>query len=143
MPPVWVLPVSLVVLTGAVVVTDGAPFGRVVVQALLRITATGLAVGLDVGPRGLVRRLSAWRPLVAVGTLSCGLHLWHRPLFSLLGDVTDHRVGPQALVAVTLLPAAAAASYLLVERPVRDRVRPALRSRRAREVTSPASRARP
>ena len=143
-PPVWVLPLSLVVLAGAVVVTDGGPFGRVVVQALLGVAAAGLAVGLDVGPRGVVRRMFAWRPLVAVGTVSYGLYLWHWPLFSLLGDVTDHRVLPQALVAVTVLPAAAAASYLLVERPVRDRVRRALRSRRAGETTtSPTSRARP
>lgn len=79
----------------------------------------------------------SWRPLVVVGLGSYALYLWHWPLFSLLRDVTDGRPGPQALVAVTLLPAAAALSYLLVERPVRDRVRDTLRRRRARDLTSP------
>ncbi|WP_377640266.1 acyltransferase family protein [Oryzobacter terrae] len=142
-PAAWVLPVSLLALGAAVVVTDGGPFGRVVVQALLGLAAAGLAAGLDVGPGGRGRRAFAWRPLVAVGTVSYGLYLWHWPLFSLFGDLTGHRVLPQALVAVTVLPAAATASYLLVERPVRDRVRRMLRERRAGEVTSPRSPARP
>ena len=143
-PPAWVLPGSLVLLAAAAVVTDGGPFGRVVVQALLGVAAAGLAVGLDAGRRGVVRRAFAWRPLVAVGTISYGLYLWHWPLFSLFGDLTGHEVGPQALVAVTVLPLAATASYLLVERPVRDRVRRALRERRERRApTSPRSPARP
>jgi peptidoglycan/LPS O-acetylase OafA/YrhL len=138
-PSGWVLPTSALVLAGVVAVSDGGPVGRVAVQMVLGVAAAGLAAGLDTGPGERARRMLSWRPVVLVGVLSYGLYLWHWPLFSLFGPLTGYRVWPQAIVAVTVLPVAAAVSYLAVERPVRTRVRRVLGARRTTgSSTSPS-----
>jgi hypothetical protein len=79
-------------------------------------------------PRGLVGRLFAVRPFVAIGVISYGIYLWHWPV---IVYATEDRTGMSGLglqgfqVALTL--AAATASYVLVERPIRQ----GLRTRRA------------
>jgi peptidoglycan/LPS O-acetylase OafA/YrhL len=79
-------------------------------------------------PGGLPARLLATRPLVALGAMSYGVYLWHWPLFLLL---TPERVGligpPLFAVKVGVTLSVAAASYHLVERPVR-RMRPRWRT---------------
>ena len=139
--PAWVLPASLLALACVVVVSDSGPVGRVLVQMVLGVAAAGLAVGLDTGPGRIFRAVFSWRPLVLVGTISYGLYLWHWPVLSLFGPVTDRAVLPQALVAFTVVPALALASYVLVERPVRDRVRRSLRERRTRQEAVAGARA--
>lgn len=77
----------------------------------------GLIWGLLV-PGGL-SRLFAWRPLAALGTISYGVYLWHWPVFLWLqpqGEATLAREAWAAGVSVIL----AAASYVLVERPIRQ-----------------------
>jgi peptidoglycan/LPS O-acetylase OafA/YrhL len=74
------------------------------------------------GSRNVVGRLLAARPLRWLGTLSYGAYLWHWPIALVL--TTDRvGVGGLALDAVRLLStlAIAAASYQLVEKPIRER----------------------
>ena len=79
-------------------------------------------------PRGMVGRVFALRPFVAIGVISYGIYLWHWPI---IVYATEARTGMSGLglqvfqVALTL--ALATASYVLVERPVRR----GLRTRRA------------
>lgn len=61
-----------------------------------------------------------WRPLAAVGVISYGLYLWHWPLFVWLsgGRLLN---GPEVVAALVLTFAVAVPSYLLIERPIRQR----------------------
>ncbi|MFJ2578661.1 acyltransferase family protein [Kitasatospora aureofaciens] len=67
-----------------------------------------------------VARVLASRPLVAVGAISYSLYLWHWPVWVFLRRLWPAWDGPQ--VAVVALPVSfvlAAASYALVENPIR------------------------
>jgi peptidoglycan/LPS O-acetylase OafA/YrhL len=85
-------------------------------------TAALLATGSSPQP-ALVNRLLSWPPLVFVGLISYSLYLWHQPL---LAFVSYYRIAPltpaatAVPLAVTLL--VAAASWRLIERPVRARL---------------------
>jgi peptidoglycan/LPS O-acetylase OafA/YrhL len=85
-------------------------------------TAALLATGSSRQP-ALVNRMLSWPPLVFVGLISYSLYLWHQPL---LVFVNYYRIAPltpsasAVPLAVTLL--VAAASWRLIERPVRARV---------------------
>jgi SGNH domain (fused to AT3 domains) len=71
-------------------------------------------------PWGALARTLAVAPLVWLGKISYGVYLWHWPLFALLNHERTGLDGVGLLVArfaVTL--AAATASYVLLERPVR------------------------
>ena len=70
--------------------------------------------------RSTTARLLSWEPLRRVGLISYGLYLWHWPVYVVLTPDRVGATGPALLVlrlAVTGL--LAAASYVLVERPVR------------------------
>lgn len=72
------------------------------------------------GPNAFVNRLLAWRPLVAVGLISYPLYLWHWPVLAMLRLVQGQT--PSAALrgaAVLASVAAASATYLIVERPIR------------------------
>lgn len=78
------------------------------------------AVQPDANP---VRRLLALRPLRALGVISYGVYLWHRPLFLLLNR-DRHLLENWSVEAITALRLVATllvatASYLLLERPIR------------------------
>ena len=119
-------------LVGALLIAAGYAGGDALARfpsfgALL--VAVGAAALLRYAREGtLVARALAWRPFVAVGLVSYGAYLWHEPLFAFArlrftGDLT---LGFSAgLVALTF--GLAAASYFLVEQPVRDRRRTATR----------------
>lgn len=119
-------------LAGALLIAAGYAGGDALarfpsVGALL--VAGGTAALLRYAREGtLVARALTWRPFVAVGLVSYGAYLWHEPLFAFArlrftGDLSF--AFSAALVAATF--GLAAASYFLVEQPVRDRRRTATR----------------
>jgi peptidoglycan/LPS O-acetylase OafA/YrhL len=83
-------------------------------------------VDVTLRPAGVLARLLSWRPVVAVGLVSYSLYLWHWPVFVWL---TPERTGTSgwSLTGLRFVVAGvlAAASYLLVEHPIRLRVRDA------------------
>jgi len=79
-----------------------------------------LIVGMTANDQGLVRRMMACRPMVAIGLLSYSWYLWHWPLLSLyrvynLGDQDILSNGLLLLLALFL----AWLTYIGVERPIR------------------------
>jgi peptidoglycan/LPS O-acetylase OafA/YrhL len=71
-------------------------------------------------PQALLARVLSVAPLVWLGKISYGVYLWHWPLFDLLNHERTGMTGTSLLMlrfAATL--AAATASYVLLERPVR------------------------
>jgi len=81
-----------------------------------------------VEPRGLVRRVLGWRPLVWIGVVSYGAYLAHWPLFMWLQTDTDLSGPMRLLVGTTATLALAYLSYRVVELPVRERRRFSVRS---------------
>jgi len=79
-------------------------------------------------PRGVIGRVFALRPLVVIGVISYGIYLWHWPI---IVYATEDRTGLSGaglyVLQIALTLAAAGASYLLVERPIRH----GMRTRRA------------
>ncbi len=78
--------------------------------------------GATEAPTGVLARALGWAPLVAIGRVSYGIYLWHWPVFVVL---RPERVGFEGigLTALRALATAvlAAASYALVEQPIRTR----------------------
>jgi len=120
---------------GGTLVAVGA-IGLVVALAVIHADSSlyylGGAVGLAlctlmvvaavwVGRGGPVRRGLAWRPLAWLGVISYGVYLWHWPLLVWLGvpQATGSNRIRLGLAAVVLTTTIAAASYYLVERPIR------------------------
>ena len=72
-------------------------------------------------PNAWSARALCWSPLVFVGRISYGVYLWHWPVFVAVNAARTGRTGLDLLAlrcVVTL--ALATASYVLVERPVRQ-----------------------
>jgi peptidoglycan/LPS O-acetylase OafA/YrhL len=104
---------------------------------LLAYACAGGIVVLAARERGLIRAVCSLRPMRALGRISYGVYVFHWPIFLWL---TPQRTGlsPLALtaerVAVTLV--VATASFVLLERPIRER---RLLDGRARFVAVPAA----
>jgi peptidoglycan/LPS O-acetylase OafA/YrhL len=95
-----------------------------------------LLAALRLSSIGVLRRILAWRPLVAVGLLSYGLYLFHLPVYGWLTHVRLE-IGDRALLVVRLLVTGSIAtvSFFALERPVRAGV---LRGRRPALLTAGA-----
>lgn len=69
---------------------------------------------------GWLRRVLAWRPLVAIGLVSYGLYLFHLPVYTWLTPRrTDLDRVPLLVARLAVTGIVAVASYRFVERPVR------------------------
>jgi peptidoglycan/LPS O-acetylase OafA/YrhL len=89
---------------------------------LSAVSAGALILSAVTVPTGPVARLLAVRPMVWIGTISYGAYLWHYPI-DIFVDPARVGFGGGALLALRfgLTFAVAAASYMLVERPVMER----------------------
>jgi peptidoglycan/LPS O-acetylase OafA/YrhL len=107
---------------GAGLAVAGDPLPFLHAGGLLAVSAAAAAlVAAAASPRpSVVQRLLATPPLVGLGTISYGVYVWHWPLFVLL---TPARLGlggaALAVLRIGVTIAVAAASYRLLERPVR------------------------
>jgi peptidoglycan/LPS O-acetylase OafA/YrhL len=86
--------------------------------ALLPVIGSALAIAA--GPSGAANRILAWRPLVGIGLISYPLYLWHWPLlvFARIGSLGTDPIGLR-LVVILISFVLAAATFALVERPIR------------------------
>jgi hypothetical protein len=86
------------------------------------LIVTGTALLLRYAREGtLVAKALAQRPFVAIGLVSYGAYLWHQPLFAFARLRSVGELPPSISAALIVLTfALAAASYFLLERPVRD-----------------------
>jgi peptidoglycan/LPS O-acetylase OafA/YrhL len=98
---------------------------------VLVAVASAACVAAVVQPASrLLPRALSWGPLRAVGIVSYGLYLYHVPVFEVIGPKhTGIRGAALFAVRVTVVGALAAASYVLVERPVRRGLRQLPRTR--------------
>jgi peptidoglycan/LPS O-acetylase OafA/YrhL len=86
----------------------------------LAAVAAAAVIAAAVRDRGRVRSALAFPPLRLVGIVSYGLYLWHWPVYVLLTPDRTGWSGPGLLAArLAVTFAAALASYVLVERPIR------------------------
>jgi peptidoglycan/LPS O-acetylase OafA/YrhL len=79
------------------------------------------------------------RPLVALGTVSYGVYLWHLPLIIVMRDagMLPDALPPRLLVVFATATAVATLSWLLLERPLIRRAWPGRRPVVARPVPAP------
>jgi peptidoglycan/LPS O-acetylase OafA/YrhL len=88
------------------------------------IAVAVVIVEVTTRPRHVLGRVLSWRPAVIIGLASYSLYLWHWPVFVWL---TPARTGLSGWTLTALrfavAGALAAASYLLLEHPIRHRVR--------------------
>lgn len=84
--------------------------------------AIGVAAVIGVcGSEGAVARGLRWRPLVLLGVISYGVYLWHWPVIVLVDTERTGLAGlPLAMVQLALTLVVSVASYVLVERPIRN-----------------------
>ncbi|MEI9851804.1 MAG: acyltransferase family protein [Sphingomonas sp.] len=110
--------VSAALVGGGLAIPEGASFPFPL--ALLPVLGTaGLIAVATAVPASPATRLLAWRPVVAVGLLSYSLYLWHWPVFVLFRWTAGLHTLPLQLLALAIAVALAAASYFLVEKPLR------------------------
>ena len=122
LPPVVLTGIAVVSLTGLVLAAtpllDVGP-------ALRGIAATCFAIPLvatlALAETHVVARLFARPALVHLGRISYGTYLWHWPVVVLLGEVVSSSASVTTGIVICLSTALAAASFHMIERPIRTR----------------------
>ncbi|MCB0909911.1 MAG: acyltransferase, partial [Nocardioidaceae bacterium] len=113
-------PGLIAVLAAMTLLTDQSAFLYLGGFAVVCLATAALILGIEDGPTGPVGQLLSLPPVAWVGMVSYGLYLWHWPIFIALSPERTGLDGSRLVLlrfAVTF--AAAAASFYLVERPIR------------------------
>lgn len=109
-------------ISGAGLVVVATPlFSRGPISRGLTTTVLAIAalVTVEASAGGPVRRALSWGPVAYLGRISYGVYLWHWPI--IIVATLDHEIAPLPLFAAATVAATviAAASYHLVETPIR------------------------
>lgn len=121
---------GLLAILGAALVIDGkAPYPGAWAALPSLGAAAVLASGARASQGGVARWLSL-APLQAIGRVSYVWYLWHWPILLLGAEVLDFRRPEVRALLVLLSLLLAAATHVLVEAPLRDRLRFPARSSR-------------
>jgi peptidoglycan/LPS O-acetylase OafA/YrhL len=92
-----------------------APWSLVWLTPIAQLAAAGLLMSATV-PKSWVSRVLSARPLVAIGTISYGIYLWHYPAALFFRSLLPwYEAVPVVLIFAV---AVAGASYFFVERPL-------------------------
>ena len=112
------VPALAVVLVAIGLLADSSPAYYGAGAAVFALAVATAIAGFEAGSPA--SRIFAIRPAVALGVISYGVYLWHFPIVRLLVGVfgTTGAPVPATLVILATL-AIAAASFVLVERPIR------------------------
>ncbi|HNE90008.1 MAG TPA: acyltransferase family protein [Actinomycetota bacterium] len=86
----------------------------------LLVAAASAVVIWAITTGGALASALSWRPLVALGTISYGVYLWHWPVFLLLDTDRPGTRLPEQLWAFVVTIVIASVSYVVVERPIRQ-----------------------
>jgi peptidoglycan/LPS O-acetylase OafA/YrhL len=89
-------------------------------SVLFCATAALLILALEAGGGRSVNQVLSSRPLVWIGKISYGMYLWHWPIIIALAPVSVGGPAARVLIVLGLTTAIAAASYHLLERPIRQ-----------------------
>jgi peptidoglycan/LPS O-acetylase OafA/YrhL len=113
--------VGLAVLAAAAhYATGGTRDYRSGLMIIVAVAAVLVVAPVALEQDGPVARALSWRPLVLLGTISYGVYLWHWPIFlALNGERTGLTGWPLFAVRCAATVAAAAASWWLLEQPIR------------------------
>jgi peptidoglycan/LPS O-acetylase OafA/YrhL len=131
------------VLLGLVLVMVTLPYAWSLFRAIsplrlcFALTCGGL-VFLAAGGTGGLRAL-ALSPVVYLGRISYSLYLWHVPVLAAIAGRPGDATAARTIVALVLGLCIAAASFHLVERPLRRRLATPRPPQRARPVAAPAT----
>ncbi len=117
----WLAPLALLAMGVAVVITPaGHGWAFSGGLPLFGVVSALLIAALQVPGVGTV--VLSWRPLVWLGQVSYGLYLFHWPVFLMLDhDRTGLRGVALVVVRLAVTTLAAALSFVMLERPIRQR----------------------
>ncbi len=113
-----VLPAVAVIAGAIALIDDGTAVYYLGGSVAFSVAVAVVILGVEGDRPSRVRRALSWRPLVAVGTVSYGLYLWHWP-FVVWFRRWELDGFPLGLAVVAATATAAALSAWAVERPVR------------------------
>jgi len=119
-----VIAVLVIGISASWVVVDGATSAALYRGGLLLHSAVAAVIvtALATVPAGRMAGALSWRPLVWVGVRSYGLYLWHWPVYvTLSSERTGLDGAALTVVRIAVSTALAAASFRLVEDPIRHR----------------------
>ncbi len=103
----------------------------------IALVVAALIFAVERAPRAIVARVLSTRVLVALGTISYGLYLWHWPVIVATAPA-DPSAGTLSLVPlrIVLSIALAAIMFIVIERPIREGHMPVIRRRSFRSLAA-------
>lgn len=131
----WYIPRAMghVALLGVLAVSaipagTGSRDSAIVILGMVPVAALAAAAVMAAANAQSPAVLS-WRPLVFAGTISYGLYLWHVVPYGIHGDLRVYTSWPENLLLSAAAALVAWASFVVIERPILQRVHSRLAER--------------